>query len=230
VWGIGPSTVSALRLKGVETAGDFVDKPRSFVSEYFSKNYEDLWDELQGVSVMKLNPEIKSTYSSIQKTRTFHPATNNQTFLLTQLSKHVEEACAKARAYGLLPKKFMFLLRAQDLSYTVCSVTLVPPTNAPEVIVAHIHKRFGEIFRQGVLYRASGVTLQNLTKEVSAQPTLFDIVDTKADKFEAIHLQLDRLEYKLGKHVVHLGSTHHALSNMTEDIVFEDEERSLLFT
>lgn len=230
VWGIGPSTVSALRSKGVETAGDFVDKPLHFVSEHFSRNYEDLWHELQGVSVMKLNPEIKSTYSSIQKTRTFHPATKDRTFLLTQLSKHVEEACAKARAHGLLPKKFMFSLRAQDLSYTVCSVTLVPPTNAPEVIVAHIHTKFGEIFRQGILYRASGITLQNLTKEVSPQATLFDVADTKADKFEAIHLQLDKLEHKLGKHVVHLGSTHHALDVMTENIDFESSERNLLFT
>jgi hypothetical protein len=111
----------------------------------------------------------------------------------------------------------------------VCTVTLTVPTNAPETILAHIKEKFGEVYTRGVLYRATGVTLQNLTVGVVHQATLFDTT-TKADKFEAIHKQLDLLEHKLGKRVVHLGSTQQALTNMTEDIDFESEERNLLFT
>jgi DNA polymerase-4/DNA polymerase V len=229
IWGIGPSTVVAMKKRGVETAGDFVDKPLTWVNENFSINYEVIWKELNGISVMKLNPEMKVLYSSIQKSRTFHPSTTDTTFLLAQLSKHTEEACKKARQYGLVMKKFSFLLRAKDLKYTVCTVTLTVPTNAPETILAHIKEKFGEVYTRGVLYRATGVTLQNLTVGVVHQATLFDTT-TKADKFEAIHKQLDLLEHKLGKRVVHLGSTQQALTNMTEDIDFESEERNLLFT
>jgi nucleotidyltransferase/DNA polymerase involved in DNA repair len=228
IWGIGPSTVEALKKRGVETAGDFVDKPLSWVNENFSINYEVIWNELNCISVMKLNPEMKVLYSSIQKSRTFHPATTDTTFLLAQLSKHTEEACKKARQYGLVMKKFSFLLRAKDLRYTVCTVALSVPTNAPETILAHIKEKFGEVYTRGILYRATGVTLQNLTVGVVHQATLFDAT-TKADKFEAIHRQLDILERKLGKHVVHLGSTQQALTNMTEDIDFDSEERNLLF-
>lgn len=229
IWGIGPSTVEALKKRGVETAGDFIDKPISWVNENFSINYEVIWKELNGISVMKLNPELKVLYSSIQKSRTFHPATSDTTFLLAQLSKHTEEACKKARQYGLTAKKFSFLLRAQDLRYTVCSITLPVPTNAPETILHHIREKFGDVYTRGVLYRTTGITLQNLVVEVAHQATLFDTT-TKTDKFEAIHKQIDLLEHKLGKHVVHLGATHHALTNMTEDIDFDSEERSLLFT
>ncbi len=229
IWGIGPSTVEALKKRGIETAGDFVDKPLIWVNENFSINYEVIWKELNAISVMKLNPEMKVLYSSIQKSRTFHPATTDTTFLLAQLSKHTEEACKKARQYSLVMKKFSFLLRAKDLKYTVCSVTLTIPTNAPETVLAHIKEKFSEVYTCGVLYRATGVILQNLTVGVVHQATLFDTT-TKADKFEAIHKQLDLLERKLGKHVVHLGSTHQALTNMTEDIDFESEERNLLFT
>ena len=38
---------------------------------------------------IKLDPEPKTIYSSIQKTRTFHPPTKDKVFLLSQLSKHI---------------------------------------------------------------------------------------------------------------------------------------------
>ncbi len=229
IWGIGPSTVEALLRRGVETAGDFIDKPLQWVNENFSINYEVIWKELSGTSVMKLNPEMKVLYSSIQKSRTFHPATSDTTFLLAQLSHHIENACTKARQYNLTPKKFTFLLRAQNLRYSVCAITLPKPTNAPEVLIDLVKQKFGEIYVQGVLYRATGVTLQNLTSGASPQATLFDTT-TKSDKFEALHKSLDALEHKIGKRVVHLGSTHSAMKNMTEDIDQESDERHLLFT
>lgn len=230
VWGIGPKTAESLRRKGVITARDFVSKDERWVNANFSSNYLDIWKELRGISVMKVNQEAKSSYSSIQRMHTFHPATDDTKFLLMQLSKHVEDVCAQARRYSLVPKKFTIALRDKTLKYSVLPVTLHEPTNAPEIILGLVQEKLDELRIPGMTYRATGITLQNLSKESNVQATLFMFEDTKSDKFEEIHKQLDALENKFGKHVVHLASTQGTLKNLTEDIDVEGRDRSLLFT
>ncbi len=229
IWGMGRRTAAKLQQISIDTAAEFAKKDYAWVREKFASNYVVLWQELNGIPVMPVNREVKSTYSSIQRTRTFHPATNDATFLLAQLSSHIEQACMKARQYNLTPKKFMFLLRKQTLRYSVHTVNLDNPTNAPEILIAFIKEKWGEVYVKGIAYRATGVVLQNLTNLETPQTKLFED-DSKAGKFEQIHKQIDALEHKLGKRVVHLGSTQSAMKNMTEDINPGDGERHLLFT
>lgn len=229
VWGIGPRTTVTLQKMGIQTALDFARKSLGWVHKNLSVNYEVIWQELQGLSIMKLNQETKTSYASIQETRTFHPATNDTVFLFSQLSQHVEGVCAKARRYNLVAKKFTFLLRDQNLQYVTCSVPLASPTNAPEVIIASIKSKLHEIYKIGVNYRATGITLQNLARAETLQATLFSSAPSKSDKFESVHKKIDALEKKLGKRVVHLASTQQALDIKTEGTHVADMERDLLF-
>lgn len=228
IWGIGPRTSKKLIQEGIITAQDFIDKDISWVKEHYSAPYETIWKELHGISVMKLNADAKDTYSSIQKTRTFHPSTNDKIFLLSQLSKHIEEACAKARHYDLTPKKISFFLKDRDFNYSIRSVTLDVPTNSPEVLADIAAIELDKIHKRGILYRTCGVTLHELCVHYKAQGNLFGNADM-ADKFEAIHRQLDILESKLGKKVVHLGSTHNALTREVKGTDMDDIGRNLLF-
>jgi DNA polymerase-4/DNA polymerase V len=230
IWGIGPRTTLTLQKMGILTAGDFAVKSREWVHKNLSINYEVIWKELNGIAVMKLNQELKTVYTSIQETRTFHPVTNDFTFLFSQLSQHIEGVCTKARRYNLAPKKFTFFLRAQNLQYSVCTVVLPTPTNAPEVLIALVKSKLDDVYKKGVNYRATGITLQNLASTSTAQTTLFEETSSKSDKFESIHKDIDMLEKKLGKRLVHLASTQHALSQRGEDDSRNnDTERNLLF-
>ena len=114
IWGIGPKTSEFLIKRGIHTALDFVDKDLAWIKFNLSAPYETLWRELRGEYLLKIDPIAKTVYSSIQKTRSFHPATNDKVFLLSQLSKNIEEACTKARYYKLLPKKVSFFLKTQQ--------------------------------------------------------------------------------------------------------------------
>jgi DNA polymerase-4/DNA polymerase V len=230
IWGIGPKTAESLQRKGVHMASEFVAKDAQWINATFSSNYLTLWKELKGISVMKVNQAHKVAYSSIQRVHTFHPATGDKQFLLMQLSKHIEDVCAQARRYSLVPRKLMILLRDKTLKYVSLSLIIPFPTNAPEAIFALVREHFPEIYKEGMTYRATGVTLQNLSSSDNKQATLFDSDDTKLDKFEDLHKRLDALERKFGRKVVHLGSTQGALKNMTEDIDIEGLERNLLFT
>lgn len=228
VWGIGPKSAESLRKRGVATALEFREKEEHWVNSNYSKPYHDLWLELHGETVMKLNAETKVEYASIQKTQTFHPVTNDKDFLLTELSTHIEDACNKARHYDLTPRKVSFFLKKQNLEYIHLSLTLATPTNAPEIIIRLVEERIDEIYKKGVMYRATGVTLQNLIHNGAVQMDLFGET-TNVDKLESIHKQMDELEKKFGKRVVHLASTK---KSSTSDISIRDDEgesRHLLF-
>jgi DNA polymerase V len=206
IWGIGRRTSLFLKDKKIITAKDFVDKDIAWVRENLSKPYEIIWHELRGKSIMLVDPEPKMEYSSIQKTLTFHPITNNRYFLLSQLSKHTEDACRKARHFGLVPRRISFFLKTQDFVFYPFDFPLPIPTNSPEVILSFIKKYFDRVWKKGVLYRTAGVTLLGLVPESSKQLGLFDTSGLQ-DKFESIHKQIDLLEEKLEKRVVFLGST-----------------------
>lgn len=223
IWGIGPKTAEFLKKRGIMTADDFTCKDLVWIKNNLSKPYETLWRELHGEYLMEIDTEPKTVYSSIQKTRTFHPPANDKTFLLSQLSKNMEEACRKARYYKLVPKKISFFLKTQSFEYATCSITLTVSTNAPEILISLIKKKFAEMHRPEVLYRTTGVILQDLIFASVSQGDLFGGMD-KANKFELIHKQIDSLEEKFGKRVVYLGSTHKALKSKEKLRIEGDED------
>ncbi len=228
VWGIGPRTSEFMKKKGVHTALDFSRKEICWVRENFSKPYETIWLELNGILVSDVDSRKKTSYSSIQKTQTFHPPTNDKIFLLSQLSKHIEDACAKARRYQLSPQKVSLFLKTKDFKYAACTLALSVPTSAPEIITALVAAKFGELHKRGVLYRTTGVTLHDLVPCGVSQGDLFGETDN-ADKLGSIHRRIDSLEEKHGKRLVYLASTHNALSRKKLGTDFDDTSRDLLF-
>ena len=207
VWGIGGQTSAKLKKMGIQTAGDYARRDQVWIREHFAKPYETIWHELNGTSVNPVDPAPKLLYSSIQKTRTFHPATNDTGFLFAQLSRHTENACAKARRYGLLPKSASIFLKTRDFAYVRREFKLPFPTNSPETILAEVRRELPAIHVPGVLYRASGIVLRELIPKKALEKDLFGNVNT-ADKFEMIHEKIDQLENKYGKRMVHLASSH----------------------
>ncbi len=228
IWGIGPRTSDFLKTKRIKTAGDFVSKDLDWIQKNLSTPYETIWRELNGERVLEIDPELKTTYSSIQKTRSFHPNTNDKAFLLSELSKHVEDACAKARHYRLVPSKISFFLKSKDFKFSNCTISITTPTNVPEILIPLITEKFAEVFKKGILYRTTGVILQNLLPIQALQQDLFGKANM-VNKFELIHNQIDELENKFGKHMVYLASTKKALGNKRSEMDSDDLDRDLLF-
>ncbi len=228
IWGIGPKASIFLKTKNIQTAGDFANKSLEWIKNNLSKPYESIWQELNGVRVLEIDPKTKTVYSSIQKTRSFHPNTNSREFLLSEFSKNIEDACSKARHYKLIPKKVSIFLKTKDFKFTTASITLSSPTNAPETIVSLVIEKFDEIYSRGVLYRTTGITLQDLMPNYVSQGDLFGGVES-VNKFESIHNQIDSLEHKFGKKVLYLASTQQAMKNRKVGTDYDDFDRDLLF-
>ena len=211
VWGIGPSTSNALSKLGVFTALDFASKNSDWIDHnHISKPYRETWLELQGYFQKKLSlePDIPK---SIIRSRTFSPPSYDREFVFSQLSKNIESATAKARSHGLRAGLFYFYLKTQDFRYKGKDIALMVPSSSPTDIISIVKKYFCEVWRSGVVYRASGISLRGF---ISNKETTHDLFgeSVKSEKNAVVFLCLDKLSAKYGEHTVFMGSSLRALT------------------
>jgi len=232
IWGVGPQTSQYLRKLGLETALDFKNQNLSWIEHHVSKPYKSIWQELCGVPVMSVDPNRKDSYSSMQKTKTFYPQTTQRAFLFSQLSKHAEDVCAKARHYHLTAQTISIFLKNEHFRYLRAEIKLLIPLNLPELLIPTIEPEFERLYKKllisGARCRATGVTLHGLVSSKLEQQDLFGGQE-RAGKFESIHKQIDVLEDKFGRHIVHLGSTQGALNQKKIGKEFKGLNRDILF-
>jgi DNA polymerase-4 len=202
IWGIGPNTSAFLKKIGITTALEFARKDERFIKTHLSKPYREIWHELNGRSMYPVIVELKSSYQSISKTKTFTPPSDEETFIFAQLSKNLENACIKARRYKLTATRLILFLRRQDFKDSGIEIKLNSPSAYPANLFEPLRKGFNQIFRPHTLYRQTGVVLAGLVAENRIQYTLFD--DTaKIEKMAKIYAVVDRLSGRFGKHAIY---------------------------
>ena len=213
VWGIGSNTALYLEKQGMRTALDFAKKPEYWVRESLAKPLVELWQELNGVSVMPLATGPGDAPHSIQVTRTFTPPRSEEVYLRSQLSKHIEAACGKARRQHLAACEISFFLKTQSFEYLHIHLKLARPTNAPQDILPPVLEAFPKIFRKGRRYRATGITLFGLQDAREVQLDLFH-TEAKHNRLTELYKKVDELTLRYGKGLVYLGSS--AMTNAPE--------------
>lgn len=210
VWGIGKQTAFKLNNLGINTAFDFVNKNYDYIKNRFYKPQYEIWQELQGNIVYRLNVKLKDNFYSISKTKTFNPSINNYDYVFSHLSKNVENACIKLRRYNLTVKSVFFFLKTQNFNYHSFELKLERASSNPIEIIREIDKKFRDIYSPYRMYRASGVVFSKLIKNNLCQTDIF-LESFKNDKLNKIFLGLDKISKKYGKHSVFLGSSFKAI-------------------
>lgn len=206
VWGIGGQTAGLLQRHGIFTALDFINAREGWARDTLTKPFVELWHELNGQSVLAIDCEEKRPKDSIQKVKTFTPPSDKRTYIFSQLSRNIENACIRARRHGLAAREVMFFLRTQDFRHFGVRAGLFKATALPNKIINALDGMFGELFRSRHLYRATGVVLSKLTDEAPAQLDLFG-EHLSADKMTRLFESVDALDSKFGKHTVFVGSS-----------------------
>jgi len=206
VWGIGANTAAYLGKYGIKSALDFARKDEWFVKKHLSKPYRQVWDELNGRSVLPVVMESKKAYQSISKSKTFTPPSGDATFVFAQLSKNLENACIKARRYRLVASRLILFLRSKDFQDVGIEVKLNHPSAYPVELMEVLREGFGQIYSPQLLYRSTGVVLVGLVEEGQVQYSLFDDV-TRIDKASKVYTAVDELSKRYGKHTVQQASS-----------------------
>jgi DNA polymerase-4/DNA polymerase V len=210
VWGIGSQTAARLHKLGVRTALEFAHKDKDWVDEHFHKPQLEIWQELQGHSVKAVETESELP-KSINKTKTFSPPSSDRSYVFSQLSKNIENACIRARRHDLYTDTISIFLKTADFISRGKEFGLSVHTNTPKEIVSAAKPVFDTLFDSDTTYRTTGVRFSNLTHKEAYQRDLFHqhaAVERSSNVFETI----DKIDDKFGKHTICLASSMEALS------------------
>ncbi|MHB1390399.1 MAG: DNA polymerase Y family protein [Thermoleophilia bacterium] len=209
IWGIGPHTTAYLNKLGIRTALQFARREEEWVQERFSKPFHQTWRELNGYAAIGLDTGEKDTYASIQKVKTFTPASSDPAFVFAQLSKNVENATMKARRYHLAARRAASFLKTQDYRGEGAEVRFSQATAFPHEIIRAMEPAFRRLFDPKVRYRSTGVVLFKLTEDTITQPDLFGVT-ARIERIAKVYEAVDGIRLKYGKHTLFLGSSFHA--------------------
>jgi DNA polymerase-4/DNA polymerase V len=206
VWGIGPNTSAHLQKLGIRSAREFTMRSEQWVKAHCSKPYVEIWHELQGRVANELDARGRDTYHSISKTKTFTPPSRDARFVFAELSKNIENACIKARRWGLATKEVFFFLKTKDFRYHGCEVRLSHPTAIPQEILREVARHFPQLFRADLQYRATGISLMKLSDARTVQLDLFGAA-LKSEGLKRVFESVDDMSARYGKHIVFLASS-----------------------
>ena len=206
IWGIGPQTSAYLAKLAVNTALQLARKDETWIKKKLTKPSFEIWQELNGHFVLKLETKEKENYASIQKVKTFTPASDNREFVFSQLSKNIENACIKARRHHLAAQEALFFLKTQNFEGDAIAIKFLRPTAFPNEIIKSLKSIWQEIYQPESLYRATGVVLTKLTENHLIQMNLFE-KPAAFEKMTKIYQCIDTTREKYGKHSLHLGSS-----------------------
>ena len=226
VWGIGPQTTAYLQKQGIRTALDFARKAEAWVKKWLTKPHYEIWQELNGHFVYPLETQEKHSYQTISKMKTFRPSSKNKEFVFAQLSRNIENACIKARRYGLLAKGVVIFLRTQQFNHMGTEVMLSRPTAFPNDIVSLVKGPFEKIYKNGLTYRATCVVLVKLEEDREGQTDLFDD-PVRIEHERRLYEGVDAIDKKFGKHTIYLGSSF--LAQRVQNQSLSDRRRSNQF-
>ena len=208
VWGIGNNTACFLRKFGINSALDFALKDEGFIDKYLSKPYKETWFELRGNSVLGINASVKSSYKTISKAKSFYPPSDDETFLFSELTKNLENACAKARRFNLGAVRLSVFLKTRDFKAEGAQIRLTSPAALPPLLMEALKEGFKYIYAKGYLYRQTEIVL-HLTENV--QYSLFDDI-IKIDKIRRIYDSIDVINKRFGSNSVHLAPSMPSLN------------------
>lgn len=206
VWNIGPQTTAFLHKCGIYTAYQFACKQEDWIKRGMSINYYETWAELRGQAMKKLSLEQKPNTHSIQRVRTFTPPSRDKDFIFAKLTENINVACRRARRHATEARDISFFLKTQDFRYRSMRIRLSHPTAFSHEIVYALSPFFTRLYTRGTLYRATGVTLSNLSPVNDRQMDLFGS-HLYVEKIGKVYTSVDAIAHKYGKDSIHFGTS-----------------------
>lgn len=200
VWGIGRSASAQLAGFGVVTIRDFIQKDRGWISLHLSKPYQTIWYELQGVGVLDIET-MSDPQKSLAHTRSFMFSTKDKKAVWSELVKNIEAVCLKARKAGFDACDAHIFIKTKEFQYSSTHITFDVPLSDPISITKIVAEHFDGLFKKNILYRATGITLQNLVPRNSVA-SLFE-TKNNAKLFDVI----DGLSHKHGEGIIKVASS-----------------------
>jgi DNA polymerase-4/DNA polymerase V len=162
--GIGRSRTALLHKFSIHTALDYCSTDKAHIHRMLGKVGTDLWDELNGRSVFKLELEPPRP-RSIARTASLGCVTTSRTLIASHLSYHVTRVVTELVRKQMTTSMLTIFLRLKSFEAIVCKVRMQPCNDFGKLNKA-VKFSLGELFKQGHKYRACGVIASKLNAGV----------------------------------------------------------------
>ena len=205
VWGFGPNTVELLTKQGLRTAYDYVMRPEKWAHGLLHKPGRDLWNELRGESVWKVEPDERPPKFTVIRSKTFTPPSADKAYVYARLIRNAEAAFAKIRRHRLRARVVGMVLRRQDFRHDGMEARLNRPTAAALEAMPMIRAMFEKTFQCGTQYRATLVALGNLENDGEEQLDFFED-RLRIENFRKASEAIDAINRRFGGNAVGSGT------------------------
>lgn len=203
IWGIGNNTEALLNKYGILTAHDFINQSDGWLKKVLGKKGLELKLELTGESIYPVL-EKSPLPKSVQKTSSFAKFTSDKEYIKNSVHYHTHRACRKLRKLGLNAGVVCVMLRTKDFKVFYAKNALIYPSNWEFDISAAADEIFDTLFIPDIIYRSSGVTVENLSKSSDYQLSIFNPADNIIKK-ENIAFVWDKIDAKYGSNTIFSG-------------------------
>lgn len=195
--GVGKETSALLMDMGVETVSTLSEIPMELLQNLLGKNGIDLWRKANGIDTTPVVPFREQ--KSISKENTFQEDTIDTEFLLSHLTRMVEDIAFDLRDKGKLTGCVSVKIRYSNFD-TVTRQKVIAYTSADHLLLKTAKELLHKLYDRRLLIRLIGVKFTDLVSG-RYQINLFD------DKQEMIKLYqaIDSIKHRFGSHLVHSG-------------------------
>jgi DNA polymerase-4 len=205
IWGIGSRTIQWFKQLGVHSAYDLAKQDLYWVERNLKKPQQQIWYEMRGNYIYKITTDKKNSYSSVTKTQTFSPISNDPEIIFAELSRNVEAMCNKLRKYNLRAKKFSVFLKSQDFKNTYIEFEFQTQIQTPERILNFLREKLVTIISRNCKYRTTGITCSNIIQD-ARQLDIFS--DYQNDVIhEKVFSVVDKIRERFGGKSIYIASS-----------------------
>jgi len=205
VWGIGPSAQQLLGKYGIKTAYDFVLREERWVRRMLHKPGWEIWRELRGHSVKKLELQERPPPASIMKGKTFSVVSRDRDYIYAKLIRNMESAFIKLRRCKMRVGEVTVCLRAKDYNERAVGAKLNRATSNAMEITPLVEQMFNQLYVAGREYRSTTVVLGRMESDLQQQYDLFDD-QVRIERMREVAQVVDRINRRYGKHRIFLGT------------------------
>ena len=202
VWGIGSNLHKFFRKHNIINAKMFVKLDDSFIQRNLGKKGLELKMELIGI---KAYPVIDYYVApkSISRSSSFSEFTTDKAYIINELNGHLHRVCIKLRNHNLRAGVLSVMLRTKDFRVDSEKFVFDTPKDSEFELYETMHRLFNFLYKKGVIYRSSGVTVSKLTDKEDIQLILFE---SDADKKKKkLSNAWDKIEQKFGYGAISVG-------------------------
>ncbi len=202
IWGIGRATTKFFRTFGIFYASEILKLDEGFLRKNLGIKGLELKQELSGENFIGIQKEDTKP-KSIQRTCAFPEFSQDREYIKKWLFYHLHNACRCARRDNLKAGSVGVMLRTKDFQVDCRVISLKQKSSSELELVKYVTKLFDSMFNKYVIYRASGIFLNELEEVKAEQLSLLG--EKRGKKTEEVSVVLDKIEKKFGKGSIMMG-------------------------